>query len=1188
MTVVQLVHPVQPRRSSGVRSRLLAIVAMTVLLLAGLTLGASAARAADVDVPDAHLKATLNASIATATGTTRTPTQTITDDDALAVTTIDHYGFDASTAIGSFEGLEAFTNLTSLTVFNQGGTATDVSPIAALPKLTYLFLAYGAIEDLRPLFAGAPALESLGFYGLPITNLDGIGELGGLKTLSIGGGPWEPDAELRDISAVSALSGLTTVTIDHATKLRDVSALASSRDTITSLQVNNTGVSDIDFLQGFKRATTINLYGNRIEDVSVLSRFDESYALPTTAGSTLNLSSNRIRDFSAVDGWRSIAGFRPFTFGGGSQNVYVGALDASNGVDVRLKPGPLSNGTAAPAPQALHPSVYDAATGRLTASDPGAASVSVTSAGGGGAWTVHFSEAADRVERLRINEVESNGDVRGDWVELYNPLGDPVDASGVVVSDNDDTHRIVLPEGTRIPGKGYKAIVTDDAATPGNFGLGSVDAVRLFAPGTADLGSATPFDTYAWMAHAVTTYGRTVPGAGVWRTTREGTFEQANTFDAEQVTPSVVLSGATESIDGQVAVTATVGKPDDAGVADDATGSVVFTIDGQDAAPIPVQDGVARLNRTLEGAPQGTAYTITARYVSGGVADPYTDSAASAPHTVTVTILEFGGSEPTIPATVVAGQPVTVSTSGITPTPDSISYQWQYQSGGDISGATQASLMRDYEAQGSPGARQILAPGAVRAAVTVAKAGYRTKTFVTSAVTPELWSLTATPAATLSTDAPRVGDTITATHPEWTSPLKARFDWYRAGYSYQWLRDGEPIAGATDSVLHVIREGVTGGGPKQVSYTVKPEDEGHTIALRIRSGAHFPVLVKESTADSAATAKVAPALFTASPAPTIDNQSPTFGDTLTATVADWSPAADLAYQWLRDGQPIEGATNASYETVVADVDGALSVEVTGTADGVETKKVVSAATAKVQAKPFVAAPAPSIDVATPKPGDRLTASVADWSPAVDLAWQWLRDGQPVAGATGPWYVVTDADAGHALSVRVTGSSPGYADRTVESPATAKVQAPKGEDPPKPPDPPKPHDPKTQDPAKQPVSRRVTSKYRVRVSAPRSRTSRSRTLKLTVSARGLAAKRMPTRVTMRVAGLRRTYRVRLRSGKATVKLGAQGSRLKKGKKVTVSVALPRTSSASTSTTATQQITTTYVVAKVTKKVAVTVR
>ncbi|MBU4464225.1 MAG: Ig-like domain repeat protein, partial [Actinobacteria bacterium] len=53
-----------------------------------------------------------------------------------------------------------------------------------------------------------------------------------------------------------------------------------------------------------------------------------------------------------------------------------------------------------------------------------------------------------------------------------------------------------------------------------------------------------------------------------------------------------------------------------------------------------------------------------------------------------------------------------------------------------------------------------------------------------------------------------------------------------------------------------------------------------------------------------------------------------------ATAGTWDPAAvTLAYQWLRDGQPIHGATGTSYKVVKADVGTTLTVRVTATADG---------------------------------------------------------------------------------------------------------------------------------------------------------------------------------------------------------------------------------------------------------------
>jgi subtilisin family serine protease len=58
-------------------------------------------------------------------------------------------------------------------------------------------------------------------------------------------------------------------------------------------------------------------------------------------------------------------------------------------------------------------------------------------------------------------------------------------------------------------------------------------------------------------------------------------------------------------------------------------------------------------------------------------------------------------------------------------------------------------------------------------------------------------------------------------------------------------------------------------------------------------------------------------------------------------------------------------------------------------------------------------------------GKKLTATAGTWDPAdVTLAYQWLRDGQPIAGATASTYTVAKADAGTTLSVRVTATAAG--------------------------------------------------------------------------------------------------------------------------------------------------------------------
>jgi hypothetical protein len=70
-------------------------------------------------------------------------------------------------------------------------------------------------------------------------------------------------------------------------------------------------------------------------------------------------------------------------------------------------------------------------------------------------------------------------------------------------------------------------------------------------------------------------------------------------------------------------------------------------------------------------------------------------------------------------------------------------------------------------------------------------------------------------------------------------------------------------------------------------------------------------------------------------------------------------------------------------------------------------------------------------------GGKLTVSAGTWSvkPA-SIAYQWLRDGKPIAGATHASYTVARADAGASLSVRLTASAPGHGKVTVTS---AKVR-----------------------------------------------------------------------------------------------------------------------------------------------------
>ena len=83
---------------------------------------------------------------------------------------------------------------------------------------------------------------------------------------------------------------------------------------------------------------------------------------------------------------------------------------------------------------------------------------------------------------------------------------------------------------------------------------------------------------------------------------------------------------------------------------------------------------------------------------------------------------------------------------------------------------------------------------------------------------------------------------------------------------------------------------------------------------------------------------------------------------------------------------------------------------------------------------------PTID-GTPRVGQVLTALTGQWTGAPEgakfsWAWQWLRDGRAIKGATDQSYAVRRADAQHRLSVRVTAAIPNADSRSASS---AKVR-----------------------------------------------------------------------------------------------------------------------------------------------------
>lgn len=94
--------------------------------------------------------------------------------------------------------------------------------------------------------------------------------------------------------------------------------------------------------------------------------------------------------------------------------------------------------------------------------------------------------------------------------------------------------------------------------------------------------------------------------------------------------------------------------------------------------------------------------------------------------------------------------------------------------------------------------------------------------------------------------------------------------------------------------------------------------------------------------------EVPPLGYSDAPVPTIDNNAPKVGDTLTVTPGTWTPTPDkVSIRWYRNGSSISGATKATHKVTNSDYKSVITVKVTASGDGLQTVSKVSTPTAKV-------------------------------------------------------------------------------------------------------------------------------------------------------------------------------------------------------------------------------------------------
>ncbi|GEA81464.1 hypothetical protein [Cellulomonas uda] len=339
------------------------------------------------------------------------------------------------------------------------------------------------------------------------------------------------------------------------------------------------------------------------------------------------------------------------------------------------------------------------------------------------------------------------------------------------------------------------------------------------------------------------------------------------------------------------------------------------------------------------------------------------------------------------------GQPLTASGGGW-PADATVTWRWA-RDGWTIRSATGPTYVVGESDEGST----------LTATATVVVEGFRPAT-VSASVVAGYWTFRALAEPVLPEQV-RVGVAVRPSAPVWSTPPDTS--------ATTWLRDGKAIAGAT--------------GP---TYTPVAADVGTRLAVRVTGtqGA-----VRRTTTSPSVLVQEGVLKPTAGPSVTGVAR---VGAKLRTDGGRWPSGVTLTYRWFRGATAIPDATGSTYVLTPADHKARMSVQVTARKPGYTAVSRTSSAVGPVEKGRFELVSAPRITGRTVL-GQTLRASRGTWSTTpASVAYQWYRDGSPVAGARSSSYGLGTADVGKRISVRVTVAAPAYVSASAASARTTLV------------------------------------------------------------------------------------------------------------------------------------------------------
>ena len=256
----------------------------------------------------------------------------------------------------------------------------------------------------------------------------------------------------------------------------------------------------------------------------------------------------------------------------------------------------------------------------------------------------------------------------------------------------------------------------------------------------------------------------------------------------------------------------------------------------------------------------------------------------------------------------------------------------------------------------------------------------------------ELLSPANTQAPVISGDT-SLGDSLSCADGSWTGVPTVTL-------TYQWLRDGVAITGATEA-----------------TYAITTADEGHLLSCQVSA------TNEAGSASATSNELLVPLAPTNAAAPVVSGDTAA-GDTLSCAAGAWTgdPTPTLTYQWLSDGAAISQATNDSYTITTADEGHLLSCRVSATNEAGSLSETGNLVAVPALLGAPTAAQDPTVS-GRASLGQPLSCSSGGWTGTVaSLAYQWLRNGVAIPGATGNTHRVAPTDCGASLSCVVTATN----------------------------------------------------------------------------------------------------------------------------------------------------------------------